>query len=198
MPASLLEARPDLQAAALRLEASRQRVGERAAARLPSISLTGSAGRQSSELSDLVRADQWFTNFVTSITAPIFAGGRLAAEQQAAQARYEQEAARYARTVLTAFQEVDAALAEFNAQRERRTVLDEQLDAAQASADTQLQRLELGIGDYVAYLDALRTILNVEDARASAQRELATARLNVHRALGGAWIQDISPEQDPS
>lgn len=75
-------------------------------------------------------------------------------------------------------------------------VLDEQLSAAQASADAQLRRVELGVGDYVGYLDALRTVLNVQDTQASAQRELATARLNVHRALGGTWSAD--QPQDPA
>ncbi|MGB1655783.1 MAG: efflux transporter outer membrane subunit [Longimicrobiales bacterium] len=196
LPADMLAARPDLVAAAFRLEGSRQRVGERRAARLPSINLTGSTGTQSADLSDIVRADQWFTNFVASLTAPIFAGGRLKADQEAAEARYEQEAARYARSVLTAFQEVDAAIAGFNAQRERKLVVDEQLAVAEASADAALLRVEQGVGDYVGYLDALRTVLNVQDTQASAERELATARLNVHRALGGSWISEPADEQD--
>ena len=196
LPADILTARPDLVAAAFRLEGTRQRVGERKAARLPSINLTGSTGTQSSDLSDIVRADQWFTNFVASLTAPIFSGGRLKADQEAAEARYEQEAARYARSVLTAFQEVDAAIAAFNAQRERKLVLDEQLSVAEASADAALLRVQQGVGDYVGYLDALRTVLNVQDTQASAERELATARLNVHRALGGSWIPEQADTQD--
>jgi multidrug efflux system outer membrane protein len=196
LPSEMLAARPDLRAAAFRLEASRQRVGERAAARLPSISLTGSTGTQSSDLANIVRADQWFTNFVASLTAPIFAGGRLEADQQAAQARYEQEAARYARSVLTAFQEVEASIAGFNAQRERSLVLDEQLNVAEASAEAALRRVEQGVGDYVGYLDALRTVLNVQDTRASAERELATARLDVHRALGGNWVAEPTHDQE--
>lgn len=188
LPSTLLSARPDVMAAAVRLEAARLRVGERRAARFPVLSLTGSAGQQSSELSDLVRADQWFTSFVTSITAPIFNGGRLAADEEAARARYEQEAARYARALLTSFKEVEASLAAFDAQRRRHAILEEQAVAAEASAQNQLRRLELGIGDYVAYLDALRQSLNVESTRVSAGRDLALARLNVHRALGGSWI----------
>ena len=105
IPARILSRRPDLAAAAFRLEAARQRVGERKAARLPSINLTGSTGTQSAELTDIIRADQWFTNFVASLTAPIFSGGRLKADQEAAEARYAQEAARYAQSVLTAFDE---------------------------------------------------------------------------------------------
>ena len=101
-----------------------------------------------------------------------------------------ERAARYATAVLTAFQEVDASLALFNAQRERRAVLAEQLLAAEAAADSQRRRLDLGIGDYVAYLDALRTVLNVRDTRATADRELAEARLAVHRALGGSWLEE--------
>ena len=130
---------------------------------------------------------------MASLTAPLFSGGRLKAEQEAAEARYEQEATRYARSVLTAFQEVDAALAEFDAQRERTLVVDEQLIAAQDEADAQLERVEQGVGEYVGYLDALRTLLNVQDTRASSQRALATARLNVHRALGGSWLPEALP-----
>jgi multidrug efflux system outer membrane protein len=196
LPSDMLAGRPDLQAAALRLESSRQRVGQSVAARFPSISLTGSTGTQSAELGDILRADQWFANFVTSLTAPIFTGGRLKAEQAAAEARYEQEAARYAQAILTAFQEVDASLAAFNAQRERKLILDEQLAVAEASADSQLRRVQLGVGDYVGYLDALRTVLNVQDTQATAERELATARLNVHRALGGTWIAEEVEDSD--
>ena len=90
---------------------------------------------------------------------------------------------------LTAFKEVEASLAAFQAQRERHAILQEQAAAAQASADTQRRRLELGIGDYVAYLDALRQSLNVLSSSVTAERELALARLNVHRALGGSWIE---------
>ena len=126
---------------------------------------------------------------MTSLTAPIFAGGRLSAEESAARSRYQQEAARYARTLLTAFTEVEASLAAFDAQRERHAILAEQAYAAEASAENQRRRLALGIGDYVAYLDALRQALNVQSTRVTAERELALARLNVHRALGGSWIE---------
>jgi NodT family efflux transporter outer membrane factor (OMF) lipoprotein len=189
LPSTLLNARPDVVAASARLEAARLRVGERRAARFPVLSLTGSAGTQSSELADLVRTGQWFTNFVGSITAPLFNGGRLAADEAAARARYEQEATRFARTVLTSFKEVEASLAAFNAQRARHAILADQAAAARSSAENQLRRLELGIGDYVAYLDALRQSLNVENTRVTAERDLAVARLNVHRALGGSWIE---------
>ena len=196
IPADILSGRPDLVAAAFRLEASRQRVGERKAARLPSINLTGSTGTQSAELSDIIRADQWFTNFVASLTAPIFSGGRLKADQEAAEARYDQEAARYARSVLTAFQEVDAAISSFDAQRQRKLVLDDQLRVAEASEAAARLRVEQGVGDYIGYLDALRTRLNVQDTQSSAERDLATARLQLHRALGGNWIAEPTNAHD--
>ena len=47
-----------------------------------------------------------------------------------------------------------------------------------------------GIGDYLAYLDARRNFVRVETAVTAAQRALASARLAVHRALGGAWIDE--------
>ena len=121
---------------------------------------------------------------------------RLKADQEAAEARYAQEVARYAQSVLTAFQEVDAAIAGFDAQRSRNSVVDEQLRAAEASAAAARLRVEQGVGDYVGYLDALRTLLNVKDTQSSAERELATARLQVHRALGGTWVSETPNAHD--
>jgi len=197
LPVALLEDRPDVFAAAERVESSRKRVGARRAERLPKVSLNGSVGFQSNTPTSVFRVDQWFVNFVGGIVAPLFQGGRLKANVGVAVAQYDQALVAYVRTVLTAYSEVRTSLRAFDNERERYARLLEQLDDAQASLDNQLERFRRGVGDYVSYLDARGNLVNARTAYVDAQRGLAEARLTVHRSLGGAWTATEGPEAGP-
>ena len=187
VPADLLFQRPDVRAAGQRLDAARYTIGARRAELLPSLSFSGTIGVQSSEADGLFNVDQWFRNLVGNLTAPIFQGGRLKNNVALAYARFNQVAAAYGRTVVTAVYEVEAALAALRNEDRRHDFLTAQREEAQASVDLQSERYASGVGGYTDYLDALRTLLNVESTLAGASRDLALARLAVHRALGGEW-----------
>lgn len=189
IPASLLAARPDVAGALFRVEAAQQGIGSAKARLLPTISLTATGGLQSAELSELLDLSQNFSNLIASLTAPLFQGGALRAGVDGAEARLEQAVASYEQALLNAFREVQATLVGFEKQRERLAFLDEEYDFAEASLLSTRARYRQGIGDYVALLDAERNLVRVKTARVNARRDLATARLAVHRALGGTWTQ---------
>jgi len=190
IPADLLLQRPDLRAAAERLEAARFRVGARKAQLLPTLALSGSVGQQSSGVGGLFDAGQWFTNLIGGLTAPIFQGGRLRNNVKAAESQYIQFAAAFGRAVLTAVYEVETSLMRYEQERERYAFLSSQRDEAQASADLQAQRYASGVAGYTDYLDALRTLLGVQSTLSEARTELGLARLAVHRGLGGGWTEE--------
>ena len=194
LPSDLLMARPDLRADARELNAAQREIGVARANRLPSFSLTGEGGVQNSTLDDLLNIDQRFTSLVASVAAPVFQAGRLRAEQDAAEARYVQARATYEQTLLTALQEVHAALTAYEKQQEQYALVQDQLEQAEASASDQMRRYERGIGDYAATLDAERTRLQVAQRLAAAEEALVGSRIAVHRALGGAWV--APPETD--
>jgi NodT family efflux transporter outer membrane factor (OMF) lipoprotein len=187
LPADLLWQRPDVRAAGERLEAARLRVGARKAERLPGISLTGTLGLQSSSADGLFDISQWFSNLAAGLTAPLFLGGRLNANLSAAEARYAQQVAVYGRSVLTAVGEVESALLRYREERGRFQLLSAQLDQADASVSLQAERYRSGVAEYTDFLDALRIRLNVQSTLAASSRDVALARLAVHRALGGGW-----------
>jgi len=188
IPADVLAQRPDVRAAARRLEAARFRVGARRAELLPRLTLTGSLGLQSSEASELFDLDQWFSNLAAGLTAPLFQGGRLRANLAASEAAYAQRVAAYTRVVLTAVGEVEATLRQYQEQRARAELVSDQRAEAEASLNLQVERYSAGVGGYADYLDALRNALSVRSSAATARRDLALARLAVHRALGGSWV----------
>ena len=191
IPADLLLQRPDVRAAFERMEGARYRIGARRADLLPSLSFSGSIGLQSSEADGLFNVDQWFRNLVANITAPIFQGGRLRANLSGAHGQFQQLAAAYGRSVVTAVHEVEGALSRLQNETRRFDFLTSQRADAQASVDLQAQRYASGVAGYTDYLDALRTLLNVESTLAGAGRDLALARLAVHRSLGGAWTEEM-------
>lgn len=194
-PAQLLQQRPDVAAAYRRLEAARYRVGARRAELLPSLSLSGSLGVQSADAGGLFDVDQWFRNLLANLTAPLLQGGRLRSNVALAQARLEEAAAAYGRAVVTAVHEAESALTALRNEQRRHDFLAAQMVEAQASADLQADRYASGVGGYAGWLDAHRTLLGVESELAGAGRDLALARLAVHRALGGAWTAaDRFPE----
>jgi multidrug efflux system outer membrane protein len=196
LPADLLMQRPDVRAGALRLEAARQQIGAARAEMLPSLSLTGTGGTQSSSLASLVDIDQRFANFAAQLTAPLFQGGRLRANIDAAEARYKQQAAAYESTVLTAFREVKASLVAYDKQRQRLRTIQDQVASARATFQTQRDRYERGIGDVLALLDAERGLVQAQTRLAAARLAAVNARLALHRALGGTWT-DAPPLEDP-
>ena len=196
LPSDLLMQRPDVRAAARRLEAARQEMGVARAEMLPRLSLTGQGGTQSSTLADLVDPGQAFATFVGQLTAPLFQGGRLRANLDAAGARYKQQAATYEQTVLTAFREVKAALVAYDQQRRRLREVQRQVETAEDAFQTQRDRYERGVGEVLPLLDAERTLVQARTRMAGVRVAVVNARLALHRALGGSWTEAPAPD-DP-
>ena len=187
VPAELLLQRPDVRAAGHRLEAAGHTIEARRAELMPALSLSGSIGLQTTDVTGIFNVQQWFGNLLSNLLAPVFDGGRLAASVALAHTRFNELAATYGRTVVTAVNEVAAASAGLRNEGRRHAILAARRDEAQATLDLRSQRYASGVGDYADFLDASLALLDVESAFAGSQRDLALARLAVHRALGGAW-----------
>lgn len=123
IPADLLLQRPDVQAVGHRLEAAGHAVEARRAALMPQLSLSGSIGLQSTDFGGLFDVQQWFTNLASNLLRPVFDGGRLASNVELAEARFDELAAAYGQTVVTAVNEVEAALAMLRNEGRRRVTL---------------------------------------------------------------------------
>ncbi len=187
IPAALLMQRPDVQAAGHRLEAASHTVEAHRAALMPQLSLSGSIGLQSVEADGLFDVKQWFANLAGNLFRPLFDGDRLGSQVELAEARFDELAAAYGRVVVTAVNEVEAALIHFENGRRRHESLTAEHADAEAARDLHTARYESGVGGYADLLDATRALLDAESALAQSERNLALARLAIHRALGGAW-----------
>ena len=185
IPSQLLLRRPDLVQAEQQLVAANARIGVARADMFPSISLTGFYGRESASLSSLFNGPATIWQLAAGITQPIFAGGRLAARTDQAEARQRALLAQYQKTIQTAFSEVRAALAaqtrsreSFDAESARATALGETLRLARL-------RYQNGVASQLDVIDAERGLLAARIARIEALRAQRAAVADLFRALGG-------------
>ena len=189
LPSELLIRRPDIRAAVAQLKALNEQIGVAKAQRFPTITLTGSYGYASSELDDLLQYDSNFWNLSLQLFQPIFDAGRLKANQYAAEARYQEQAAIYAETVLTAFLEVESALLTREKQLERRQRFLKFLDEARATQRVAQNRYIRGLTNYLDVLDAQQTRFEAEDNLALVDLAVLTSRVDLYRSLGGGWAE---------
>jgi outer membrane protein TolC len=160
---------------------------------LPQLTLTGEYGGTSTRFSDLFKSSSNVWSAGAGLTQPIFHGGELLHRKRAAVAAYDQAAAEYRGTVLTAMRNVADALYALNADAAE---LNEQNLATQAAADTlKVSRSRYAAGS-ISSLDLLvvqraYTQARIAQLQAQAARYADTAAL--FQALGGGWWNRESP-----
>lgn len=191
LPSELLKRRPDIRAAEAMLKALNARIGVAKASRFPSISLTGSFGYSSEEFDRLLRPQSELWNLALGIVQPLFNAGKLTAVQRAAEARYKQGAADYAKKVLTAFLEIEGALLRRKEQLEQRDKVLEFLREARATQEVAETRYERGLTDYLSVLEAQQTRFRAEENLVMVDLAIMTNRVTLHRALGGGWAEPV-------
>lgn len=189
-PSALIERRPDILASEHRLRARNADIGAARAAFFPRVSLTGSVGSSSSELSGLFDGGSRSWSFAPTLSLPIFAGGRNRANLDLAEVRKDAAIASYEGTIQGAFREVADALAATDTLRREeaaRLALANSSDAAMALAKA---RYEGGVDDHLRYLDAQRSNFNDQATLIQISTDRQVALADLFRALGGGWSRD--------
>ncbi|PCR96074.1 multidrug transporter [Pseudomonas fluorescens] len=189
---TLIERRPDILAAEHRLQARNADIGAARAAFFPRISLTGSFGTSSAQMSGLFDGGSRSWSFVPNLSLPLFDAGRNSAGLSLAEARKDSAVAAYEGTIQTAFREVADALAATDTLRREEAARRALADTSSETLKLAKARYEGGIDSHLRYLDAQRTRFVNETAfiEVSTQRQIAL--VDLFRSLGGGWSPDKS------
>ncbi|MFJ3450427.1 efflux transporter outer membrane subunit [Pseudomonas sichuanensis] len=187
LPSALIERRPDILAAEHRLRSRNADIGAARAAFFPRISLTGSFGTSSAQMSGLFDGGSRSWSFMPQLSLPLFDAGRNRAGLSLAEARKDSAVAAYEGTIQTAFREVADALAATDTLRREEAARRALVDTSRATEALAKARYEGGVDNHLRYLDAQRNNFVNEAAyiQASTQRQLAL--VDLFRALGGGW-----------
>jgi multidrug efflux system outer membrane protein len=189
VPAEALAQRPDVYAAELGVAAASAEAGSALAQRFPRLTLQGSIGRlqfRTSGLRDTV--DTWSIGPV-ALSVPIFDGGALAANVDAARARYDEAVALYRGNARQAVREVEEALINLQSTDQRAGDADTAVQNYQASFDATSARYQSGLASLFELEDSRRTLFAAQTSRVSLQRERAEAWVALYRTTGGGWAR---------
>ena len=184
VPAELLGRRPDLQAAELRLRESLAQIKVVRTSYYPAINLTGSVGGTSTSLSDVLAHP--VETLGAGLSLPFLHWNEARLNTKIAGTEYEIAANDFRTTLYTAFTEVDNALS-------ARQELAKQVDLSQQSFDAAVEVERLYEVRYRAGATPLRSWLDAQETRRSAELALAQTRLSqlqndsqLFQALGGS------------
>jgi multidrug efflux system outer membrane protein len=188
VPAQLLARRPDLRRAERLSAAADLRAKAARLARLPTLQLNGYLGPQTTNVGDLPKLASAYTYYVGGgFNIPIFDGGRLRGNQQLAEAQTSEVVANSRNLTLTAYEEVETALADVASSKAQLAAQQRALRAARLAGRLTLERYRRGLTDYFAVVDADRQTLDAARLVVQTQTTQLRAAVQLVRTLGGGW-----------
>ncbi|MCK9274115.1 MAG: efflux transporter outer membrane subunit [Syntrophales bacterium] len=190
LPAHLLDRRPDLQAAELRLIAETEEIGVAIANLYPDLTLNGNIGVQNDDFSDLIRGNGFLASLAGNILVRIFEGGRLRANIDLQEAQARELAASYARQVLSAIAEVEIALSNSRYLSERIAELEIRKTNIRKADEEAWVNYRRGLRPLVEVLELQRRRYNAEQEYLLTAQAAWNNRIALYLALGGDWLDE--------
>ena len=175
------------------LVSAQAQIGVARAALFPSIALTGLAGGESAELSELLRGGSRIWTLGLGVDLPIFDAGLRRARVEQAEARQREALAAYQGAVQAAFKDVSDALANLRAARASEPEVLAAEGAARQALVLARRRYDAGYAGYLELLDAERTANAAQLQTLSNRRAQLAATVDVFKALGGGWTPSGAP-----
>jgi NodT family efflux transporter outer membrane factor (OMF) lipoprotein len=196
VPSELARRRPDIRAAEAQLHAATAQIGVAVAAFYPTVKLNGTVGLDALDLKNLWKGSSLQYNAGPSVSLPIFDAGRLKGTLEFRKAQEQEAAIGYHKTVLKAWHEVVDALVAYRQEQQRRARLKSQLAHSRQALLIARARYKDGVGDYLATLDAERTLLTAAQQYETSTENVSLDLVQLYKALGGGW-EETFPDLPP-
>jgi NodT family efflux transporter outer membrane factor (OMF) lipoprotein len=185
VPADLLRRRPDVRQAERQLAQATAEIGVAQAARLPSLSLSGSVGVSGNMLSKLIALPIFALN--PSIKLPIFDAGAGAARVDEARARTDAALWSYRDTVATAVKDVQDSLSNLASARNRMGTLIAQVATGTRAVEIAVNAFHIGLVDFTTVISVQQTLNQANEDLLQARGAEATYLVALDKALGGGY-----------
>ena len=200
LPSDLLNNRPDIRAAEYKLSAAGANIGAAKARMFPTISLTGSAGYASTDLSDLFKSGAFIWSLGPSLDIPIFDWGTRKANIKISETDQQIALSDYEKSIQSAFREVNDALAVRQNIGDRLAAQRRLVDATNTTYKLSNARFRAGIDSYLTVLDAQRTSYAAEQGLLLLEQANMNNQVEVYKTLGGGVKANTgdATQQQPS
>jgi NodT family efflux transporter outer membrane factor (OMF) lipoprotein len=197
IPSELLERRPDIASAERQVAAANEQIGIAIAAFYPTLSLTGSAGLQSSSLAKWFTWPSRFWSVGPQLAETLFDAGRRRGIVAEDQASYDATVAAYREIVLTAMQQVEDELAALRILAGEADKVQQTVGAANRALDVSSAQYRAGTAGYLTVITSQATLLNADVTAVNLLTRRLTASVLLIEALGGGWnVSQLPTKQD--
>nr|WP_169708680.1 efflux transporter outer membrane subunit [Trinickia terrae] len=187
VPSQLLERRPDIAAAERRVAAANAQIGEAHAAFYPDLTLSATAGLESTFFGPWLTAPSLFWSIGSQLAGTLFDGGRRDATLKGATAQYDATVADYRQTVLVAFQQVEDELSALQTLASEADTQQRATAAAQQALQLTMNRYQAGAVSYLDVVTSQTTALANERTSDQIEARRIDASVALLKALGGGW-----------
>jgi NodT family efflux transporter outer membrane factor (OMF) lipoprotein len=193
VPSELLERRPDIAGAERRVASANEQIGIAMAAFYPQLTLSGSAGFQSSSFVKWFGLPSRFWSVGPQLAETLFDAGRRRAVVAQQQAAYDATVAAYRQTVLTAFQQVEDNLAALRILAEEADKVQQTIQAANRALNISTAQYKAGTTSYLTVITSQATLLSSQRTAVILLTRRLTASVLLVEALGGGWSTSQLP-----
>ena len=187
LPSQLLRKRPDIRAAERQLAAATAQVGVATAEFFPDFSLSLAGSFQSRESKNWLQWASRSWNLNPQVSLPIFQGGRLVGNLDAANAAQEQAMETYKKAVFSSVEEVENSISAYQQEQIRNKSLARALAANHQSMEISQRLYTEGLADFLRVLEAERSLFSTEDSVIASKAIRVTSLIALFKALGGGW-----------
>jgi len=187
VPSTLLQRRSDIAAAERRAAQANEQIGVAQAAYFPSLRLSGNVGLGAASIGDLFSASALAWTVGASLAQTIFNAGATTARVEGARAAFDEAAARYRQTVLSAFKDVEDQLVASRILQSQLVLRQQAAQAANLVEQQVLNRYQAGQVSYTEVVTAQATAQNARRAVVQALSDREVAAVALIQALGGGW-----------
>jgi multidrug efflux system outer membrane protein len=189
IPSDLLRRRPDIRRAEAQLHGATARIGVATTDLFPKFSLTGALGLQSLTLGTLAGGGSASASSAGGVTWPIFSAGKIRANIRVQDSIQRETLLAYQQNVLTALQDVEAALVAYEKEQQHHAALAVAVASNRTAVDLSTSLYVAGETDFLNVLTAQRSLYATEDALVQSDRAIDTDLIALYKALGGGWQQ---------
>lgn len=187
LPSDLVRRRPDVRRSERQLAAATARIGVATADLYPRFSLTARAGLSSLEAEELFKGKAGLWSLGPSLSWPVFTAGKIRGNIAVQNARQEQAALTFEKTIYTALEDVEGSLISFGQEQKRYASLTRSVNATRRASSLANDRYKAGLENFLTVLEADRQLLAAEDAQVSSQTQVSLNLVRLYKALGGGW-----------
>lgn len=183
-PAQLVSRKPALQASWYRLLATDAGLAYAHKQRFPSINLTASLSDNGANITDLLSGAPLAWSLLGSLSAPIFNGGRLEANEEQARLVVKQSEQAYLDDLYNAFASVENALSAEQSLQQRYQLMLKAEENALAAQSLSFEQYQKGLVNYTTVLDAQKRSYDAQSTVIQLKQQLLANRIQLHLALG--------------